>query len=203
MNDHKRNVLVINSSARQQGSLTRRFADKLVTALQQQHGAIKVQERDVAKGVPLLNEQWVEANFTAEAQRTTEQKAALLYSDSLVTELQLADIIILAVPLYNFAVPASLKAWIDQVARVGLTFNYTEQGPVGKLQNKQAYIVMATGGTEPGSEIDFASDYLRHVLGFMGIKDVTLFNTTLFNLDDEQCVSQIRTQIQQVRRQVA
>ena len=78
----------------------------------------------------------------------------------------------IATPLYNFGVPAALKAWVDLVARVGVTFKYTEKGPVGLLENKRAIIVFASGGTQAGSAIDFATPYLKHVLGFIGITDV-------------------------------
>lgn len=80
----------------------------------------------------------------------------------------------IATPIYNFAVPAALKAWIDLIARAGVTFKYTENGPVGLLTGKRAIIVLASGGTQSGSEIDFATPYLKHVLGFIGIHDVDI-----------------------------
>lgn len=197
------NALLVNASARQQDSVTRRFASELITSLQEQHGVLHVQERDVSKGIPFVDEQWVNANFTASDQRTAGHKAALAYSDTLVAELQHADVIVIAVPLYNFSVPASLKAWIDQITRVGLTFNYTANGPVGKLHDKKAYIVMATGGTGIGSDIDFASGYLRHMLGFIGIQDVFSISAERFDQEDGQGVENIRAQIHGLTRQVA
>ena len=83
-----------------------------------------------------------------------------------------ADVWVIATPIYNFGVPASLKAWIDQIARARLTFRYTEQGPQGLLQGKKVYILVATGGTEVGSAIDFATPWLKFVLGFLGITDI-------------------------------
>ena len=197
------NTLLVSASARQQNSITRQFANELIIALQAQHRDMPIRERDVSKGIPYIDEQWVNANFTASDQREDEHKNTLAYSDTLVAELQQSDVIIIATPVYNFSVPASLKAWIDQIARAGLTFNYTANGPVGKLTGKKAYIVMATGGTELGSEIDFASGYLRHILGFIGIDDVTLIAADRFNQDDEQRLQNIRTQIQEVSRQAA
>jgi len=88
--------------------------------------------------------------------------------------LQQATHLVLATPIYNFGVPAALKAWIDMIARVQLTFQYTATGPEGLLQDKQVYLVMASGGTPLGSDIDFASGYLRHVLGFLGMTNVTI-----------------------------
>ena len=97
-------------------------------------------------------------------------------NDSLVAELQAADTIVIGVAMYNFSIPASLKAWIDQIARAGVTFAYSETGPKGLLEGKKAIITIASGGTEIGSGMDFASDYLRFVLGFVGITDVTILN---------------------------
>ena len=196
-------VLLVNASARDEGSVTRRFAGELVTALQQEHGAANIKERDVAKGMPYIDEQWINANFTAADQRSADNKFALSYSDNLVAEVQQSDIIVIATPVYNFSVPASLKAWIDQICRVGLTFNYTENGPVGKLQGKKVYIVMATGGTQIGSDIDFASSYLHHVLGFIGIDDVSIISAERFNAEDEQAINNIRNQIKDAAQQAA
>lgn len=203
MDKQQLNTLLVSASARQQNSITRRFANELIIALQAQHGDMHIQERDVSKGMPFVDEQWVNANFTASDQRQDEHKNTLAYSDALVAELQQSDAIIIATPVYNFSVPASLKAWIDQIARAGLTFNYTANGPVGKLTGKKAYIIMATGGTELGSEIDFASGFLRHILGFIGIDDVTLIAADRFDQDDEQRLHSIRAQIQEVSQQAA
>ena len=203
MDKHSLNTLLVSASARQQDSVTRRFANELVHALQAQYGELQIQERDVSQGMPYVDEQWVKANFTASDQRNAEQNETLAYSDTLVDELQQSDVIIIATPVYNFSVPASLKAWIDQIARAGLTFNYTSNGPVGKLADKKAYIVMATGGTVLGSDIDFASGYLKHILGFIGIVDVSIISAERFNQDDEQGLQNIRAQIQDVSRQAA
>ena len=83
-----------------------------------------------------------------------------------------ADVLVIGAPIYNFSIPASLKAYFDLVARAGLTFKYTENRPEGLLKNKKAYIVVSSGGTEIGSDIDFAGNYIKHFLGFLGITDV-------------------------------
>ncbi len=88
--------------------------------------------------------------------------------------MQAADTLVIGLPIYNFGVPAALKAWVDQVARAGVTFRYTETGPKGLLTGKRAIIAVASGGTEAGSDVDFATGYIRHVLGFIGITDVHL-----------------------------
>jgi FMN-dependent NADH-azoreductase len=197
------NVLLVNSSARQQNSFTRRFAAELIEALRQQHGDISLKERNVADGLPFVDETWVEANFTADDERGTEHHAALSLSNHLVDELEQADVIVIGTPFYNFSVPASLKAWIDQVCRVGRTFNYTETGPIGLLKDKQAYVIMAAGGNALGSDIDFASGYLRHLLSFIGIEDVTFLSAGDMMRDTEQGLQQIRTQIAGLVQQVA
>jgi FMN-dependent NADH-azoreductase len=99
---------------------------------------------------------------------------AFVVKDTLVAELQHADNIVIGAPVYNFGVPSVLKAWIDQIVRAGLIFNYTENGPVGLLEGKRAIVAMASAGMPIGSEIDFASGYLRHILGFIGITDVQI-----------------------------
>lgn len=165
-------VLHIDASARNTGSLSRAKSAQIVQEL----GADQVIRRDLALGVPLLDENFVTGTFTPPSDRNAEQNDALAFSDTLVAELLQADTIVIGAGMYNFSVPASLKAWIDQVARVGVTFAYTETGPKGLLTGKKAIITVASGGSEIGSEYDFASNYLRFFLGFIGITDVTIQN---------------------------
>ena len=165
-------ILRIDSSGRQQDSVTRQLTDALIAQLATQQRPLQVTERDVAPGLPVVSETWIKANFTDPEQRSAAQRDALAASDALVQELVDAEILVLGVPLYNFGIPAALKAWIDLIARARLTFRYSETGPVGLLTGKKAYVLMASGGTPIGSEIDFASPYLRHVLAFVGITDV-------------------------------
>ena len=137
-------VLRVDASARTDGSVTRALADRLVETMK----AGTITRRDLAaEPIPQLTEDWVAANFTEPGDRTAEQNARLAQSDALVAELQTADTLVIATPIYNFGVPAALKAWIDMVARAGVTFRYTADGPVGLLAGKKAYIVLASGGT--------------------------------------------------------
>jgi FMN-dependent NADH-azoreductase len=168
------NVLKVESSARRDGSITRRLADRVIADLAEGGAAVNSVTRDVASGLPVVDEAWVAANFTDPAERSAEQKARLALSDTLVAELKAADVLVLGVPVYNFGIPAALKAWIDLVARARETFRYTEDGPVGLLEGKKAIVILASGGTQVGSDIDFASGYLKHVLAFIGITDVTV-----------------------------
>ena len=180
-------VLKIDASSRYDGSVTRQLANDFITQLQKQHEAVVIQQRDVVSdALAFLDADWVNANFTPVDQRSEAQLAVLAQSDQLVNELQEADVIVIGAPMYNFSIPAALKAWIDLVARAGVTFRYTQNGPVGLLENKKAYVVLASGGTSIGSEFDYASGYLRHVLGFLGIHDVDLISAERMNFDNEE-----------------
>ncbi|MCR9196865.1 MAG: NAD(P)H-dependent oxidoreductase [Hyphomonas sp.] len=163
----------LNASARTDGSVTRDLSQRLVDQLSDVNTLVISRDIGVSP-LPLLSEDWVVANFTPDDARTPTQRDTLSLSDDLVGELEKADTLVLGVPIYNFGVPAAFKAWIDLVARARKTFKYTDAGPVGLLEGKRAYVVIASGGTASGSEIDFATPYIRHVLGFLGIDDVTI-----------------------------
>jgi len=174
-------ILRIDSSARRNGSVSRDLADRIVKRLSGSDTTVVT--RDLAAGLPLLSESWIGANFTPEDQRDDTHRAQLALSDELIAELKAADAVVIGMPVYNFGVPSALKAWIDLVARAGVTFRYTETGPEGLLDNKRVIVAVATGGTPVGSEIDFATGYLRHVLGFMGLTDVTFVSADRLNID--------------------
>jgi len=165
-------VLRVDASARVEGSITRQLADWIIGGLMEHAPDLTVTRRDVAQGLPFVDAAWVNANLTEPDARSTDQRQALAGSDTLVAEVMEADVWVIATPIYNFGVPASLKAWIDQIARARLTFRYTDQGPKGLLAGKKVYILTATGGTEVGSAIDFATPWLKFVLGFLGVTDV-------------------------------
>lgn len=170
-----RHILRIDASMRRDASVTRQLADALTGRLIANQPTTTLTRRDLADNPPpFIDESWIGANFTPADARTDDQRAALARSDALIAEIQAADTLVIATPIYNFGVPAALKAWIDLIARAGVTFKYTETGPVGLLENKRAIIVIASGGTQSGSAIDFATPYLRHVLGFIGITDVEI-----------------------------
>jgi FMN-dependent NADH-azoreductase len=163
-------ILNVQASASLESSVTRMLSKATVTHL----AADNVVTRNLSHGIKLLDSDWIVANSTPATERTDEQKNALALSDTLIAEINEADTLVIGLPIYNFGVPAALKAWIDQIARVGITFSYSENGPVGLLENKRAIILLASGGTKMGSEIDFASAYMKHILGFIGITDVTI-----------------------------
>lgn len=184
-------VLHIDSSARLSGSTSRVLSRDIVAKL----GGTVIR-RDLAVAIPQLDEAWVEANLTPADQRTAAQKAALALSDSLIDEIQAADVLVIGTPIYNFAIPAALKAWVDQIARAGVTFKYSETGPIGLLENKRAIIAIASGGTAVGSEIDFASGYLRHIMGFIGISDVTFIAADRLMADSDAALARAHAQVE-------
>ena len=145
--------------------------------------------------MPLISETWVGANFTPDENRSDGQKQVLELSDTLIAELETADTLVLGVPIYNFGAPAAFKAWVDLIARARKTFKYTETGPVGLLEGKKAYVVIASGGTQSGSEIDFATPYVRHVLGFVGIHDVTIIAADQLMSTGDEKLNTARAQI--------
>lgn len=195
MSTNRKQILKISSSGRIEGSASRALSRDLISALKDRYGDIDVVDRDLATGVPVVDEAWIEANFTTEASRTEQQRKTLAYSDTLVAELQNADVLVIGVSMYNFSITATLKAWIDMIARASLTFRYTENGPQGLLSGKKAYLVVATGGVPVGSPMDFATPYLRHALAFVGITDVEIVAADRLNSGAEESLNKARAQI--------
>jgi FMN-dependent NADH-azoreductase len=195
------NVLRVDASMRRSGSVTRELADDLIAVLEARDGGIALVNRDLTEGLPFIDESWIGANVTDPAERSDSQKERLALSDTLADELKAADVVVIASPIYNFNVPAAMKAWIDLIARARETFRYTENGPVGLLEGKKAYVVSASGGTEVGGEIDFAVRYLKHVLGFVGIHDVTVVAAERLMFGAEESVSAAKAAVAEIARQ--
>lgn len=187
-------VLHIDSSARLTGSTSRDLTMRIVSKL----NADTIIRRDLSSALPQIDDNWVNANLTPADQRSDEQKDRLALSDQLVEELMAADTVVIGAPIYNFSVPASLKAWIDLVARAGRTFKYTETGPQGLLNGKRAIIAIASGGTKVGSEIDFASGYLKHIMGFIGIIDVEIVAADQLMIDAEAALTAAHTAVEKI-----
>lgn len=187
-------ILRIDASMRREGSVSRDLTDTLINQISD--ADTRVITRDLLDNPPgFVNEAWIGANFTDPAERTDDQKAALAASDALIAEVRAADTLVIGVPLYNFSVPGALKAWIDMIARARETFRYTENGPVGLLEGKKAYLVVTSGGVPVGSDMDFATGYMRHVMGFIGITDVTVIEAGQLNFVAEEKLASARTTI--------
>ena len=166
------NILHITASIRNGESVSRSLGNKLVEGLVAKQGA-SVVTRDLSKNdIPFIDEDRFAANLAPYADRSPEQHELAKIADELIDELQNADTLVFSVPIYNFSVPATVKAWADLVARAGTTFQYTANGPEGLLTGKKAYITAASGGTPVGSDFDFMTPWLKFFLGFLGIQDV-------------------------------
>lgn len=180
------NILQINASARREGANSTRVAKDIVARLQTQHPEATLTVRDLAVTPhPVLDEAALGALFTPAEQRSPEQAARVALDDALIAEIQSHDVIVLGVPMYNFGVPVQLKAWIDAIARAGVTFRYTATGPVGLLEGKTVYVALARGGLYRDTPNDSQVPYLRSVLGFLGLVDVRFVYAEGLNMGAE------------------
>ena len=181
------NILHVTASIRSEESVSRKLGNKLVEKIGQGTDASIVTRDLAANDLPLIDADRFAANLTPPAERDEKQQALADVADALIAELQATDTLVLSLPVYNFTMPSTLKAWADLVARAGTTFRYTESGPEGLLTGKKAYVVIASGGTPIGSEIDFLPPWLRHFLGFLGITDVEIIAADgIMGIDGEQ-----------------
>lgn len=195
MSVSNRTILRIDASMRRQKSVSRMLADEMVAALGARKSSVNVINRDLASGIGIVNAAWIEAERTSEENRTSDQRALLTQSDALVAELHAADDIVIATPIYNFSVPAALKAWIDLICRDKITFVYENDSPRGLLSNKRATVVVTSGGTLAGKDIDFTTSYIRHILGFIGVDDVTIIDVTGLSKNRSKVIADARKQI--------
>ena len=177
------NVLIVESSARLQDSFSRELTQQFISHWKTLHPADQLTVRDLAANpVPHLDADLLGGWMKPEAQRSAAEQQSLQRSNRLTGELLAADVVVLAAPMYNFAIPSTLKAWLDHVLRAGLTFKYTDTGPQGLLTGKKAYVLTARGGIYAGSAADHQEPYLRQVLAFIGIHDVTFIHAEGMNL---------------------
>lgn len=180
-------LLQINTSLFSGEGQSSRLADQFVAAWRQRHPQAGVTTRDLAREpVPHLDAGRFRAFTTAPEARDAQQQAVAAYSDALISELQRADVIVLGLPMYNFGVPSQLKAYFDHVARAGITFRYTAQGPQGLLQGKKAYVFAARGGLYAGTPLDSQTNYVRDFLRFIGIAEVEFVYAEGLNLGAER-----------------
>lgn len=171
-------ILTVTASPNGADSLTAGLARRLAKKLDP---AADIVVRDLAAEPPAhLDQATIGAFYTPDDQRSAAQRKLLVASDAYVAELEVADVIILAVPMHNFSIPSVLKAWIDQIARVGRTFRYTEAGPEGLLKDKKVYVIAARGGDYSAAgrlaALDHQVPFLKTVMGFVGLDDVTFIN---------------------------
>ena len=182
-------ILQINSAARS-GAQSTLLAGELAAKLQQANPGAKLVVRDLlAEKLPHLDDAVIGAFFTPAEQRTAEQKAIVAKSDELIAEIQAADIIVIGAPMYNFGISTQLKAYFDQLARAGVTFRYTANGPEGLIKGKKVYVVSARGGKYAGTPNDSQTPYLKSFLAFLGMTDVTFIYAEGLNMGPEAAAS--------------
>jgi FMN-dependent NADH-azoreductase len=176
-------ILRVQTSPRGTSSVSRDLGDSLIGELTGKYGAAKVTARDLSGGMAPVTADWIGAAYTKQAERNPTQNKVLSLSDSLIAELAASNALIIEAPMYNFTVPATLKSWIDQICRVGVSFHVGPEGFKGLLANRPAYVIVTTGGVPIGSPYDFTTAYMRHILGFIGITDVTIIDAAQLNSD--------------------
>ena len=174
-----KNILQIVSSINGEASFSTRLSNTIIENLKETYPNSQVQQLNLsATPYPYLETRHYGAFFTPAENQTADQKEAVKHSDEAIKKLKDADIIVIGVPLYNFGVPATLKGWIDQVARAGETFSYADGAPRGLLTGRKVYLAIASGAVYsqgPYKDYDFTENYLRAVLGFIGLTDITVF----------------------------
>ena len=164
-------VLHISASGVGDGSVSRTATAKLLKTL----APSRVINRDLAETpLPQIDENWIKTRLIPQDDLTQDDKAVLALSDALIAEIEAADVIVIGMPMYNFGMPAALKAWVDLIARPKVTFAYTPDGPVGLVKGKRAIVAVASGGVPVGAPADFATPHMQKVLQFIGIDDIDI-----------------------------
>ncbi len=180
------NILQINASIRAADANSTRVANSIVARLQARNPQARLTVRDLGATPPaVLDGAALGALFTPADQRTPQQNARVATDDALIAEIQAADVLVLGVPMYNFGIPVQLKSWLDAIARNGVTFRYTANGPEGLLTGKRAYLAFARGGRYRDTPLDSQLPYLKTILGFVGITQVDSVHAEGLNMGPE------------------
>jgi FMN-dependent NADH-azoreductase len=188
-------VLRLDASASPADSASRQLGDARIARLRRSM-PVDLCQRDLNTDARFIDAGWIDANFTPCGERSREQCEKLRFSDTLIGELNWANHILLTTPMYNFSVPATLKAWIDLVCRAGVTFSHDEDGPVGLLSYKSAEIIITTGGVPLCGEEDYVSGYLRQVFAFLGIDDIEIIGADRMNKNAEDGLARALARIE-------
>lgn len=197
-------LLKINSSLFAQQGQSSQLTESFVSQWQQTHPDTKVLNRDLAaEPVPHLDGARFGAFLAKPEDRTPEQSAVVEFSDRLIDELKSAELIVIGLPMYNFGIPSTLKAYFDHIARAGITFRYTASGPEGLLTGKKAVILATRGGKYVGTPLDSQTDYIKAFLGFIGITDVQFVYAEGLNLGEESKLNALGAAHQRVQELTA
>jgi FMN-dependent NADH-azoreductase len=180
-------LLHIDASPRTVRSVTRKLSAAFITALRSHHPGLHVTHRDVGHHPPaFISDAWVGAAYAPADYDDPAMKGVLHHSDELTAELLACDTLVIASPMHNFTVSASLKAWIDQIVRTDMTFKLTEEGVIPLVKGKKALIITSRGGFVAGTDYDFQEPYLRKILNFIGITDITFVHAEGVNSGDKE-----------------
>ena len=180
------NLLQINTSPRSGDSMSTKFANQIVEKIKSQHKDVQLDVLDLGqKAHAILDEMAIGALFTPANARSEAQKARVAIDDALIVQAQWADTLVIGVPMYNFGIPVQLKAWLDAIARAGVTFRYTDQGPEGLLTGKKVYLALARGGIYRDTPNDTQVPYLNMILGFLGMTELSYVYAEGFALGPE------------------
>ncbi len=180
-------ILHLDSSARQEESVSRQLAKQLVHKIKKTED--EVIYRDISGNIPFVAGIKGAGFIIPEEDRTEQDKKLFQFSDELVDEFLAADTIVISSPIYNFGPPAAAKAWFDLVARAGRTFKYEATGPVGLVEgNKQVYLVITSGGVPAESPVDFCTPWFKQALTFLGIKNIEVIDASQLNISDAKLV---------------
>lgn len=179
------NILHLDSAITGEASVSRKLTADIVAKLTAANPGAGVSYRDLNEGVPAIDTNWFHAVRLAPENPSAEQQRLIDISDRYLAEVQQADVLVIGLPIYNFNLTAQLKNWLDQIARAGVSFRYTEAGPEGLLTGKRAVIAYSAAGTPIGSDLDHASGYIRFMLGFLGITDVEFVAADRLAMDRE------------------
>lgn len=197
-------LLQINTSLFSNNGQSSRLADKFVAAWQAQNPDGRVVVRDLAADpVPHLDGERFLSFLAKPEERSAQQQAVVDFSDALIAQIKDADAIVIGLPMYNFGIPSTLKAYFDHIARAGVTFRYTENGPVGLLGGKKVYIFAARGGLYAGTAKDSQTTYVRDFLNFIGLSDVEFVYAEGLNMGEERKNAALDNAQQQLERLAA
>lgn len=179
-------ILQVNSAARTVGANSTQIANSVTARLVAKHPGATVEVLDLAASPhPALDQEGLGALFTPAEDRSEEQHARVEQDNALIAQVQAADVLVLGVPMYNFAISSQLKNWIDAIAKAGVTFRYTERGPEGLLKGKKVYVALARGGIYRDTANDTQVPYLKMILGFLGMTDVDFIYAEGFAMGTE------------------
>ena len=194
-----KNVLVVKTSIRGDEGNSSKLADKMAQAWADHYPHDKLTSRSLNQSaIPHLSATAYAAMPLAVDKRSAEQQSEMALSDLLTSEFLAADVIILGMPMYNFHVPSAFKAYIDHIARLGLTFRYTASGPVGLAGDKQIIILLARGGIYWQTPNDTQTPYLKAIFGFMGISNIRFVVAEGLNISPEKCEAGMQSAAQQI-----